>query len=86
MSSSKKSKWIFIGYAEAKPKGDGFELVGASEIIVFDYKTEKEALAAAKKILKRDLYHLKQVSQWETGDDLSRKQNNILDKALKLMK
>lgn len=75
-----KLHWQFIAAKEQK------EMVfnAVSEVLVLHYENEEMALIAAKKIIERPIWHLKQV--WECQDcELHDKQKRYIDKMGKLL-
>lgn len=62
LGKERKLHWVFLGCNVRKKQSQGgYMMFEVSEIAVNHYNTEKEALLAAKKILKRKYYQLKQV-------------------------
>ena len=75
-----KLHWNFIVAKERK----GEILHDMSEVMVLHYESEEMALIAAKKIIERPIWHLKQV--WECQDcELHDKQKRYIDKMGKLL-
>ena len=73
--------WKFIGYKSNLEDG---RLEGASEVDVINYISEKEALAAAMKVIERPNFILRQV--WECAHcNLENKQIRHMDKVVKML-
>ena len=75
-----KLHWQFIA---AKEKV-GINFNEVSEVIVLHYDREEEALIAAKRIIERPVWHLKQVWECQNCQD-QEKHSRFIDKATKLV-
>lgn len=82
LGKERKLHWRFIGFKKLQKMPDGqYKMDWISEITVNHYQKENDALEAAKKILKRPHYHLKDV--WECTQCQTTEEQMELYKKLK---
>jgi hypothetical protein len=75
----KNLHWDFI--ASDKQEKDG-RFLKASRVSVIDAQTEREALKKAKKILKRKIYWLEKVGEYESSE-INKTNQKLLEQMIK---
>lgn len=82
-------QWCFIGYDKKLPREDGgYNFSEVVEIKIYGVRDGKAALKAAKKLVKKKGYYLREVSEYEKFGKTAvlKKQDELFDKLIKLLK